>query len=115
MIFEFSAIRRMPRRVRRLGKTADSAGGKETRKINPVPIDVQSFFSQVNYNECRWKYVAGRVRYWIPKIPGAAKEGVLIDVARAVFEKRGIAVSYKLLPWRRALEETRDGNSNALV
>jgi len=47
--------------------------------------------------------------------PNAAEEGFLVDVARAVFEKKGIQVSYKLIPWRRAVELTRAGTYNGLL
>lgn len=47
--------------------------------------------------------------------PGASEEGFLVDVARAVFEKKGIQVSYKLIPWRRAVELTRMATYNGLI
>ncbi len=47
--------------------------------------------------------------------PNASQEGYLVDVARAVFEKNGIQVSYKLIPWRRAVELTRMGAYNGLI
>lgn len=47
--------------------------------------------------------------------PGASEEGFLVDVARAVFTENGIQVSYKLIPWRRAVELTRIGTYNGLI
>jgi polar amino acid transport system substrate-binding protein len=54
---------------------------------------------------------------WPPfnAMPNTSEEGVLVDVARAVFEKNGIKVSYKLIPWRRAVELTRMGTYNGLI
>lgn len=45
---------------------------------------------------------------WPPfnSVPGSAREGFLVDVARTVFSQNGIGVSYRLLPWKRALEIT---------
>jgi polar amino acid transport system substrate-binding protein len=47
--------------------------------------------------------------------PNTSEEGVLVDVARAVFEENGIKVSYKLIPWRRAVELTRAGTHHGLI
>jgi len=47
--------------------------------------------------------------------PDSSEEGFLVDVARAVFKKNGIQVSYKLIPWRRAVELTRMGTYNGLI
>ena len=53
---------------------------------------------------------------WPPfnSVPGSSEEGFLVDVARAVFEKKGIDVSYRILPWKRAIELTRNGHYMAL-
>ena len=47
--------------------------------------------------------------------PNSAEEGVLVDVAREVFEKEGLTVAYTLLPWRRAIELTREGKYSGLI
>lgn len=54
---------------------------------------------------------------WPPfnSIPNSSEEGFLVDVARAVFEPKGITISYKLMPWRRAVEMTRAGQYNGLI
>jgi polar amino acid transport system substrate-binding protein len=54
---------------------------------------------------------------WPPfnSVPGSEEEGYLVDVARAVFVKKGINVSYKLLPWKRAIELTRNGKYNGII
>jgi polar amino acid transport system substrate-binding protein len=41
--------------------------------------------------------------------PGSDHEGYLVDVARAVFEPAGHTVTYKTVPWKRAIEGTRTG------
>ena len=46
--------------------------------------------------------------------PNTSEEGVLVDVARAVFKKNGVQVSYKLIPWRRAVELTRMGTYHGI-
>lgn len=54
---------------------------------------------------------------WPPfnAIPNTSEEGFIVDVARAVFQENGIKVSYKLIPWRRAVELTRMGTYNGLI
>lgn len=54
---------------------------------------------------------------WPPfnAVPNSQKEGLLVDVARTVFEEKGIQVSYQILPWKRAVEMTRDGLHNGLI
>lgn len=47
--------------------------------------------------------------------PNSEREGFLLEVARTVFEKRGIEIVYEILPWRRAVEMTREGIYNGLV
>ena len=47
--------------------------------------------------------------------PDASEEGFLVDVARAVYAKEGIQVSYTLVPRRRAIELTRIGTYNGLI
>ncbi len=42
-------------------------------------------------------------------------EGYLIDIARAIFEKRGVTVISKSIPWARAVAETRDGKYTAIA
>lgn len=41
--------------------------------------------------------------------PGSDREGYLVDVARAVFEPAGHTVTYKTVPWKRAIDGTRSG------
>lgn len=54
---------------------------------------------------------------WAPYIlaPGNAHEGYMIDVAREVFKEHGITISYSLMPWKRALEQTRKGTAHGVV
>ncbi|THB80895.1 MAG: hypothetical protein D3926_04855 [Desulfobacteraceae bacterium] len=48
-------------------------------------------------------------------VPNSSQEGYIVDVARAVFEDQGIRVDYQVLPWRRAVEMTRDGMYNGVI
>jgi len=54
---------------------------------------------------------------WAPfnMIPGAKPEGYMIDVLREVFEPKGVKVNYEIVPWERALQETRRGTYTAVV
>lgn len=47
--------------------------------------------------------------------PKSDKPGFMIEIAQKVFEKHGITVDYKILPWTRAVEETRAGKYTAVV
>ena len=47
--------------------------------------------------------------------PESYKEGVGIELARAVFEPLGYTVKYVVMPWARALEEVRKGTIDAVV
>lgn len=47
--------------------------------------------------------------------PSAERPGFMIEIAKKAFEKHGIAIEYKILPWARAIEETRKGNYTAIV
>ncbi|WDP91743.1 MAG: transporter substrate-binding domain-containing protein [Desulfobacter sp.] len=54
---------------------------------------------------------------WPPfnHIAGAKNEGYMIDIARAVFVAEGHGFHYLVLPWKRALRETRRGRYTAVV
>ncbi|MDX1975555.1 MAG: transporter substrate-binding domain-containing protein [Rickettsiales bacterium] len=41
--------------------------------------------------------------------------GALVEIAQHAFSKHGITVDYKILPWSRAVNETREGKYTALV
>ena len=42
-------------------------------------------------------------------------EGYMVDIARAVFEKKGYSVEYYVMPWKRAIEETKRGRFAGLI
>lgn len=42
-------------------------------------------------------------------------EGYMVDIARLVFEEKGIEVQYMTMPWKRALSETRKGTYSAVI
>jgi polar amino acid transport system substrate-binding protein len=47
--------------------------------------------------------------------PAGGKVGYAVEIAKAVFEKAGHTVEYKVLPWTRALAETRAGKIDGAV
>ncbi len=47
--------------------------------------------------------------------PNRRREGYMIDILRAVFEPQGISIIYQLVPWNRALSDTRAGIYTAVV
>lgn len=46
---------------------------------------------------------------------GKAETGFMIDIARAVFEPKGLKVTYQVTPWNRALEDAKAGRCTAVV
>ncbi|EGB14193.1 extracellular solute-binding protein family 3 [Pseudodesulfovibrio mercurii] len=54
---------------------------------------------------------------WCPFncVPGALREGYVVDILRAVFEPAGIAVDYRLMGWERAVEEGRRGHVSVVI
>ncbi|MBU6235773.1 MAG: transporter substrate-binding domain-containing protein [Alphaproteobacteria bacterium] len=46
---------------------------------------------------------------------GSDKPGVFIEIAQRAFEPLGISIDYKIVPWTRAVEETREGNFTAIT
>jgi len=47
--------------------------------------------------------------------PDSDAEGYMVDIARAVFEAKGISVEYRNVPWKRALVGTRSGNFTGAI
>lgn len=41
--------------------------------------------------------------------------GYLVDIATAIFEKRGYTIDFQLLSWNRAVDEARKGRINGIV
>lgn len=47
--------------------------------------------------------------------PGSEKPGFIIEIAQKIFAEHSINVEYRLLPWTRAIEETREGKHTAII
>lgn len=55
---------------------------------------------------------------WCPYACDPAKnngDGYLIDIVKAVFEKKDFVVNYEIMPYKRAIKLTRSGKINAIV
>lgn len=54
---------------------------------------------------------------WCPYncAPGAEKPGFLVELAQRVFEAEGFRVEYEIVPWARAIRDTRAGRYSAIV
>lgn len=54
---------------------------------------------------------------WMPMNgePSAEYPGFLVEILEAVFEPEGLTVDYQLLPWERAIQETRLGKFDCVV
>jgi polar amino acid transport system substrate-binding protein len=49
------------------------------------------------------------------EVPGSSAPGYAIEMAQRIFEKAGHAVVYQVVPWARAITETRQGTYTAIV
>ena len=58
-----------------------------------------------------------RADEWYPMngTPGAEKPGFMIEIAQRALEKGGHSIDYKLMPWERAIDETRKGSVDCVV
>lgn len=54
---------------------------------------------------------------WMPYNgrPDSAEPGYTIEISKYIFESAGHKLIYQVIPWSRALEETREGKYNAVV
>ena len=53
---------------------------------------------------------------WMPfNGDGKTDSGYMIDIAKAVFEPKGIQIKYSVTPWARAIADVRSGKGNAVV
>lgn len=54
---------------------------------------------------------------WMPMNgqPNSPYPGFLVEILKAVFEPEGIKVDYRLLPWERAMQETRAGRIDCVI
>lgn len=54
---------------------------------------------------------------WCPYncAPDTEKLGIFIEIAKKAFEPKGITIDYKIIPWARAVEETRSGKFTAIT
>jgi polar amino acid transport system substrate-binding protein len=47
--------------------------------------------------------------------PGSPNPGYAIELARAIYEPHGIKVHYEIMPWTRAINETRQTHFNGII
>ena len=47
--------------------------------------------------------------------PQSDKPGYMVEVAKAAFAKHGITVDYKVMPWARAIEDTKANKYNGVI
>lgn len=43
------------------------------------------------------------------------QKGYIVEIAEAIFAKQGHSVTYRVMPWKRAIEETRKGTFDGLI
>jgi polar amino acid transport system substrate-binding protein len=47
--------------------------------------------------------------------PDSDKPGFMVEIARKIFVRHGIEVDYRLMPWSRAVQSTREGEFDAVI
>lgn len=47
--------------------------------------------------------------------PGSEKPGYMVELADKAFARHGIKVEYKVMPWARAIEDTRHGKYSGII
>lgn len=47
--------------------------------------------------------------------PNSAEPGFMIEIAQAIFKKAGHSVEYDVMPWARAIQDTRKGKFNGII
>lgn len=54
---------------------------------------------------------------WCPYncAPGDPKPGFLVEIVKAIFEPQGFTVDYRIVPWARAIRDTRAGRYSAIL
>lgn len=55
----------------------------------------------------RWMPYNGR--------PGGRNEGYAVEIVRAIFEPKGYTVLYREMPWKRAVDDVRNGRADILI
>ena len=46
---------------------------------------------------------------------GSDREGYMVDVARAIFERHGHELEYRVIPWNRSIQMAREGKINGVI
>ncbi len=54
---------------------------------------------------------------WCPYncVPNSEKPGYMVEIAKAVFEPKGIKINYQVMPWERAIEDARKGTYDGII
>ncbi len=47
--------------------------------------------------------------------PTSEKPGYMVEIAKAIFERRGHTVEYRLVPWTQAIEDARKGYIDGII
>ena len=58
-----------------------------------------------------------RADEWFPMNgkPASEQPGYMIEIARTIWEEAGHQVEYRLMPWERAIDKTRQGRAECIV
>ncbi|MBQ0779902.1 MAG: transporter substrate-binding domain-containing protein [Thalassolituus oleivorans] len=66
---------------------------------------------------CQADTITLRADEWFPVNgdPQAEHRGYMIDIATKIWESHGHSVDYQIMPWERAIEETRSGQVDCIV
>jgi len=71
------------------------------------------FFSTI----CHSSTVTIRADEWYPinGIPDSDKPGYMIEIAQMIMAEHGHTVEYRIMPWKRSVQQVRDGSFDCVV
>lgn len=76
---------------------------------------ILSIFSTLNITFADTIKLAADTWYPFNGDPNSSKPGYLIEVAKAIFERRGHTVEYRVTPWTQAIEDARKGYIDGII
>jgi len=87
------------------------------RNILPLMLTLFAFFSIAAAKPASAETITLAADSWCPYncSPVYPPAGFMVDIAKKAFEKHGIDVEYKVMPWAQAITDSRKGIYNGII
>jgi polar amino acid transport system substrate-binding protein len=87
------------------------------RNILPIMLTFFAFFSIAAAKPASAETITLAADSWCPYncSPTSKPAGFMVDIAKKAFEKHGIDVEYKVVPWTQAIADSRKGIYNGII